>query len=72
MKEVEARCEIADRPRSFANQDGRDEEEQLVDEACREKRRGQRRAALEQQRLDALRRQRAQLLVERARAQLEL
>src|SRR5205823_4231400 len=53
-------------------QDGRDEEEQLVDETGGEKSRGEGRSALQQQRLDALRRERAQLLVERTGAQLEL
>ena len=58
--------------RPFAGEDGRDEEEQLVDEAGCEERRGERRAALEQERLDALRGERTQLLLERAGAQLEL
>ena len=52
--------------------DGRDEEEQLVDEACGEERGRERRAALEQQRLDAFGGERAQLLLERPAAQLEL
>ena len=50
----------------------RDEEEQLVDEARLQERPGERRAALEQQRLDALGGERAQLVLERAGAQLEL
>ena len=50
----------------------RDEEQQLVDEPGLEKRACERRAALEQQRLDALGGERAQLVLERAGAQLEL
>ena len=50
----------------------RDEEQQLVDEVGLEERGRERRAALEQQRLDALVGERAQLVLERAAAQLEL
>ena len=50
----------------------RDEDEQLVDEVGGEERRRERRPALEQQRLHALGGERAQLLLERAGAQLEL
>ena len=49
-----------------------DEEHQLVDEAGGEERGRDRRAALEQERLHALGRERAQLVLERAAAQLEL
>src|SRR5690242_14963680 len=49
----------------------RDEQEQLVDEVVAEERGRDRRAAFEQDRLDALVGQRAQLLVERARPELE-
>ena len=58
--------------RPHARQGRRDEQEQLVDESRLQERSGQRRASLEQQRLDALRGERAQLLLERAGAQLEL
>ena len=50
---------------------GRDEDDELVDEAGLEERGGERRAALEQQRLDAVGGERRELLGERARAQLE-
>ena len=58
--------------RPGARERRRDEEEQLVDEACFQERPGKRRASLEQQRLDALGGERAQLVLERAGAQLEL
>src|SRR5918996_1912966 len=49
-----------------------DEDEELVDEILLEERRGERGAAFEQERLDAVRRERFELLAQRARAKLEL
>src|SRR4051794_19362126 len=71
VEELERGFEVAEDTRPVPCQDGRDEEEQLVDDTGGEKRRGERRPALQQQRPDALRRERAQLLVEWAGAQLE-
>ena len=71
VEEVERRWEVAEERRAVPAQDGRDEEEQLVDQACGEERRRQRRAALEQQRLDALGGERTQLLFERTAARVE-
>jgi len=72
MEELERGRQVAEEARAGARDEGRDEEQQLVDETGLEERRRQRRAAFEQERLDALRGERAQLLPERAAAQLEL
>src|SRR3954470_9681829 len=65
-------CEVAEQVRAFAAEPGSHEDEQLVDEVAFEERGRERRAALEQQALHALRAERGQLLAQRPRAQLEL
>src|SRR3954471_14027046 len=72
MQKLHRRSQIAEDRRPRAREDGRDEQEQLVDEAGLEERGRESRAAFEQERLDALHRERAQLLLEQAAAQLEL
>src|SRR5688500_16887838 len=64
--------QLLDEPRPFAGQLGRHEEADLVDEVGPKERGGQRRPTLEQERLNTLRRKRAQLLLEIARTKLEL
>ena len=64
--------ERRDRPRALAGKPRCDEHEQLVDEIGREERGRERRPAFEQQRADALVAERAQLVLERPAAQLEL
>jgi hypothetical protein len=59
VEELERCLEVAEDTGRVPGQDGRDEDEQLVDETRGEKCRGERRPALQQQRLDALRRERA-------------
>src|SRR4051794_3527456 len=61
-----------DEAAALADGDRRDEEEHLVDEVFGEERRRQGRAAFEQKRLDAIRGERTQLVLERPGAQLEL
>src|SRR5580765_3335874 len=72
VEELDRLGELGQRVRPVSREHWRDEQEQLVDEACREERGGEGRPALEQERLDAFGRERAQLLFERPAAQLEL
>src|SRR4051812_29033743 len=69
--EVDGAGEVVEQVRAGAPEPGRDEDDQLVHEARLEERGREGRAALEQQRLDALHGQRAQLVLERARPKLE-
>ena len=62
----------ARRPWPVPREGRRDEDQHLVDEVGLEERRGERRPTLEQQRLDALVRERAQLLGERPGPELEV
>ena len=64
VREVEQH-RVADEPRAFALGNRRDEEQQLVDEPGLEERRRERGAALEQERLDSLGRQRTKPVLER-------
>src|SRR6476659_7917360 len=72
VEELVWRREVAEQVVPRARENRRDEQQQLVDEAGLEKRRGEGRAAFEQERLDAVRGERLELLLERAAAQLEL
>ena len=71
MIEAARRREVAEEAWARAREARRDEHEQLLDQVALEERRRECRPALEQQRLDALRTERAQLLLGRARAQLQ-
>ena len=71
-RELERAREPGEHPRPVAGEARRDEDEQLVDEACLEERCSERRTALEEQRLDAVGRELLELLAERSRAELEL
>ena len=64
--------EAVDEARPLTRQDRRDEDEQLVDEAGAEEGSRERRATFQEERLHALVGERAQLVLERARAKLEL
>ena len=70
--ELERARQAVEQPRPVAGEPRRDEDEQLVDEPGLEERGGERRPALEQERLDALGGERGELLAERSRAELEL
>src|SRR5205823_908284 len=72
VEELVRRREVAEQVGPRARKHGRDEEQQLVDEAGLEERSGEGRAAFEQQRLDAVRGERLELLLERPAAQLQL
>src|SRR5690242_6298187 len=72
VEEVERRCEVAQDGRAVPAQGRRDEQEHLVHQTGGEERRGEHRPALEQERLDTFGGECAQLLFERAGAQLEL
>ena len=72
VHEPERGLEPGTSERPVAGERRRDEEQQLVDQPRVEERARERRAALEQQRLDAVGGERAQLLLERTGAQLEL
>src|SRR4051812_39245504 len=71
-REPERLRERLDERRPGARQARRDEDEQLVDEPGAEERGGERRSALEQERLDALAAEPSQLVLERAGHELEL
>ena len=70
--ELEWARKARDHPRPFSRELSSDEHEQLVDEILLEERRGERRSALQKQRLDTVSGKRLELLSERARAELEL
>src|SRR5581483_9538909 len=70
VEEVERRAELSEDVRPFAGENRRDEEEQLVHHARGEECGRERGPALEQERLDAVGAERAQLLLQRAVAQL--
>src|SRR5262249_38675687 len=69
--QVEGRLELAEESRAGAGEPRGDEEQQLVDETLGEERRRERRAALEQERLDALGGERLELVADRAGSRLE-
>src|SRR5438874_4608977 len=72
MRKLDRLRQGAEKPRPRAREHGRDEDEQLVDERCAQERSRERWPSLQQERLDALRREGAELLVKRTASNLEL